>query len=322
MQTRPGGKVAGRIPLIRIFPTIFQSARGAAVLLGLTLNTVVLCLVLFLCSFAKLLAPPGEPRRHVRRFLARLPVAWIALNNGIFTLMRITRWDTEIPQDLKREGSYLVISNHQSWADVLILQHTFNRRLPFFRFFVKESLIWLPFMGAAWWALDMPFMKRYSREQLEAHPELNGRDLENARKACEKFKQMPVAMMNFPEGSRFSISKRDLQHSRYKNLLEPRIGGIGQVLFALADYLDELVDVTIFFAGRSDQTAPTLWEFVSGQVSRVVVQARRIAIPDALRGRNFRTDLEFRGELERWVTRMWQEKDALIADLEHRYQCA
>ena len=295
-----------------------QSARGAAVLFGLGLNTVVLCLVLFLCSFAKLLAPPGTPRRRVRRFLARLPVLWIAINNGIFTLMRITRWDIEIPPGLKREGSYLVISNHQSWADVLILQRAFNRRLPFFRFFVKESLIWLPFLGAAWWALDMPFMKRYSREQLEARPELKGRDLENARKACEKFREIPVAMMNFPEGSRFSISKRDYLKSRYQRLLEPRIGGIGQVFFALAEELDALVDVTIFFGGRGDKAAPTLWEFVSGQAPRVVVRTQQAAIPQELRGRNFRTDLEFRGQLEQWITERWQAKDELLTDLETR----
>lgn len=284
---------------------------------GLALNTVLLSLVLFLCSFAKLLAPPGAPSRRVRRFLAKLPVLWIAINNGMFTLMRITAWDTEIPTGLKRAGSYLVISNHQSWADVLILQRTFNRRLPFFRFFVKDSLIWLPFLGAAWWALDMPFMKRYSREQLEARPELKGRDLENARKACEKFREIPVAMMNFPEGSRFSTGKRDHLEGSYRHLLEPRIGGIGQVLFALAEELDALVDVTIFFAGRGDRPPPSLWEFVSGQVPRVVMRAREVAIPDGLRGRNFRTDVEFRGQLERWISGLWREKDELIARLEH-----
>jgi 1-acyl-sn-glycerol-3-phosphate acyltransferase len=300
---------------MRIIPTILHSARGAAVMLGLFLNTVVLSLVLFVCSLAKLLAPPGAPRRRVRRFLARLPVLWIAINNGIFTLLRVTTWDMEIPDGLKRDGSYIVISNHQSWADVLILQRTFNRRLPFFRFFVKESLIWLPFLGAAWWALDMPFMKRYSKEQLAARPELKGRDLDNARMACEKFSEMPVAMMNFPEGSRFSIGKRDRFKSPYQHLLEPRIGGIGQVLFALADELDALIDVTIFFADRSDRPAPSLWEFVSGQVPRVVVRVREVAIPAGLRGRNFRTDLEFRGQLEHSITGLWQEKDELISQL-------
>jgi 1-acyl-sn-glycerol-3-phosphate acyltransferase len=286
------------------------------VLLALGLNTILLTLVLLLCSLAKLLAPNDAARGRVRRFLARLPVAWIAINNGIFALMRITRWDIEVPPGLDRDGCYLVLSNHQSWADVLILQRSFNRRLPFFRFFVKKALIWLPFLGAAWWALDMPFMQRYSREQLERQPELKGRDLENAREACLKFRQIPVAMMNFPEGTRFSPAKRAQRSSPYGHLLEPRIGGIGQVLYALGDELDALIDVTIVFPGRGGAAAPTLWQLLSGQVERVTVRARQVPIPGPLRGKNFRTDPDFRQELERWVTQMWREKDELIAALD------
>jgi 1-acyl-sn-glycerol-3-phosphate acyltransferase len=289
-----------------------HAIRGSIVLLALGLNTIVLTLVLFLCSLAKLLALTESARSHVRRFLARLPVAWIAVNNGIFAVMRITHWDIEVPPGLDRKGCYLVLSNHQSWADVLILQRSFNRRLPFFRFFVKKSLIWLPFLGTAWWALDMPFMQRYSKEQLELHPELKGRDMENARQACEKFRHMPVAMMNFPEGTRFSPTKRASQNSAYRMLLEPHIGGIGQVLYALGDELDGLVDVTILLPGRGHAAPPTLWQLLSGRIDRVVVRARHLPISQTLRGRNFRTDPEFRQELEHWIAQLWREKDELL----------
>lgn len=284
-------------------------------LLGLGLNTVLLTLVLLACAPAKLLASSDAASSRVRKFLARLPVAWIAVNNGIFALMRITHWDIEVPAGLNRDGCYLVLSNHQSWADVLILQHSFNRRLPFFRFFVKSALIWLPFLGTAWWALDMPFMQRYSKAQLERRPELKGRDLENARAACEKFRHIPVAMMNFPEGTRFSDAKQAHRNSPYRNLLEPRIGGIGQVLYALGDELDALIDITIVFPGRGGAPAPTLWQLLSGQVARVTVQAREVPIPGQLRGRNFRTDPDFRRELEHWVTQLWRDKDELMTTL-------
>jgi 1-acyl-sn-glycerol-3-phosphate acyltransferase len=301
-----------RAELIGALAKVAQALRGGIVLFALGLNTLVLTGVLFLCSIAKLLALTDTARYRVRRFLARLPVAWIAINNGIFTLMRITQWDIEVPPGLDRDGCYLVLSNHQSWADVLILQRGFNRRLPFLRFFVKKALIWLPFLGAAWWALDMPFMQRYSKEQLEHHPELKGRDLENARQACEKFRQMPVAMMTFPEGTRFSTAKRVQQNSSYRMLLEPHIGGIGQVLYALGDELDALIDVTIVFPGRGGAVAPTLWQVLSGQVDRIVVRARQLPIPLTLRGRNFRTDPDFRLELEQWVAQLWRDKDELI----------
>jgi hypothetical protein len=206
-----------------------QIARGVVVLVVLSVNTILLSLVLFVCALAKLLSPNAATLGRVRRFLAKLPVLWISVNNALFALMRITRWDVEVPRGLSSKGCYAVISNHQTWADVLVLQRSFNRRLPFFRFFVKESLFWLPVLGQAWWALDMPFMKRYSKELMARRPELKGKDLENARTACEKFRGMPVAIMNFPEGTRFSEGKRMGRESSYRNLLEPRIGGIGQV---------------------------------------------------------------------------------------------
>jgi 1-acyl-sn-glycerol-3-phosphate acyltransferase len=122
--------------------------------------------------------------------------AWIRLNSLILHLTQ----NLEIRLDIEDEGgwenfstrnSYLVISNHRSWADILILQHLFNGRIPFLKFFLKKELIWVPLLGVAWWALDFPFMKRYSKEYLEKHPERRGKDIETTRKYCKKFKYSP-----------------------------------------------------------------------------------------------------------------------------------
>ena len=59
-------------------------------------------------------------------------------------------------------GHYLVLANHQSWVDILVLQKVFNRRIPLLRFFLKRQLFWVPLLGLAWWALDFPFMGRYT----------------------------------------------------------------------------------------------------------------------------------------------------------------
>jgi len=294
-------------------------ARGTLVLLSIGLNTVLLCLLLYLCALAKLMAWTESSRHRVRRLLARLPVLWIAINNRVLDLMRVTQWDIDIPAGLDSRGCYLVISNHLSWSDVLVLQRSLNRRLPLLRFFVKSSLIWMPFLGQAWWVLDMPFVKRYSKARLQRHPELRGRDLESAREACEKFRGMPVAMMNFPEGTRFSAAKRDAGPGPYRNLLQPRIGGIGQVLYALGGELNELVDVTILYRGGGDPVpqCPTLWQVLSGQVSRVTVRVLRVPIPPHLLGRDFRMDLAFRSELEDWIRGLWERKDEQITLLLH-----
>jgi 1-acyl-sn-glycerol-3-phosphate acyltransferase len=288
------------------------------------INTVVLTVTLCLCAIGKFLAPTEGVLNRVRVFLTGLAVTWISVNNAIFSLFRLTRWDIEIPPGLNRNGCYLVLSNHQSWVDVVVLQRCFNRQLPFFRFFLKDTLIWVPFLGVAWWALDMPFMRRVSREQIIRRPGLKGKDLENARIACEKFRDVPVSMTNFPEGTRFSVEKREQKNSPYQNLLMPRIGGVGQVLYALGESLDAMIDVAILYpeTGKAGET-PTFWQLVSGQISHIVVRARQIEIPQSLRGRSFRTDRNFRRELETWMNQAWQEKDDLIAACASgNYECA
>jgi len=287
-----------------------------AALLAIATNTILLTSVLFISAVGKFLAPTESSRNRVRHFLAGLAEHWISINNAIFSLYKNTRWDIEIPGNLDHEGCYLVSCNHQSWVDVLVMQRAFNRRLPFFRFFIKSQMFWLPFLGVAWWSLDMPFMRRHSREKIARQPELKGRDLENARKACEKFKTIPVAMTNFPEGTRFSTEKRDRKKSPYRNLLQPRIGGLGQVLYALAEELDALIDVTIVYPQtRTTGQAPTFWQLLTGDIPEIIVRAESRTIPPELLGRNFRTDQEFRAELEAWVSQIWREKDELISKI-------
>ena len=277
----------------------------------LSVSTIVLTLFLCLVAIGKLLAPSPALRDRARLWLAGIAETWISINSTVLGWYRGTEWDIQIPEDLDVQGCYLVLCNHQSWVDIPILQRSFNRKLPLLRFFLKSQLIWVPFLGLAWWALDFPFMKRASKDQIARKPALQGRDLENARKACEKFRDIPVAMMNFPEGTRFSHRKRDASNSPYEHLLTPRIGGVGQVLYALAEPLDGMIDVTISYAGNA--AAPTLWELVTGRVSKIIVRAELRPIPAELRGRNFRKDPDFRQALQAWMGDIWREKDELLS---------
>ena len=300
-----------------MFSTVLHALRGALSLLVLGAYTIVLVLVLMVFTLGKPLTPPGRVQNVFNRAAARLVETWIGLNNALFALNRGTRWDIEVPDGLDRKGCYLVASNHRSWVDILALQKAFNRKLPVLRFFIKRELIWVPFLGAAWWALDFPFMRRPSREEIARNPQLKGKDLESARKACEKFRDRPVAMMSFAEGTRFSAAKSGQSGSPYRNLLAPKIGGIGIVLYALGDRLQSLIDVTIAYPNPADPDyRPTFWQLVSGQVPKIVVRARELAIPRYLLGRNFREDREFRAELEAWFAQIWREKDELLDELE------
>jgi 1-acyl-sn-glycerol-3-phosphate acyltransferase len=308
------------ISRISIFRTTIETIKGSAALLTITVNTIVLTTVLCLLAIPKWLAPTDAIRDRIRQVLAGIAEAWISVNNLILSLYRQPTWDTDIPADLDREGCYLVSCNHRSWVDILVLQRCFNRKLPLLRFFLKRELIRVPFLGLAWWALDFPFMRRDSKRKLARRPGLKGRDLENARKACEKFRTIPVAMMNFPEGTRFSVGKRDREKSPFRNLLLPRIGGMGQVMYALSEQLDGLIDVTIVYPQADPSApAPTFWDLLTGRIPQVVALARRRDIPANLLGRDFRADPHFRRELEAWMMGMWEEKDRLISQLQASY---
>ncbi|HCH76877.1 MAG TPA: acyltransferase, partial [Pseudomonas sp.] len=67
-------------------------------------------------------------------------------------LVRPIRWDVQGLDQVDMHHSYLVTSNHQSWADILVLQYQLNRRMPFLKFFLKQELIWVPVIGLCWWA--------------------------------------------------------------------------------------------------------------------------------------------------------------------------
>ncbi|MEZ4567580.1 MAG: acetyltransferase [Desulfobacterales bacterium] len=127
-------------------------------------------------------------------------------NNHIIDWTQNIEWDVRGHENLKKDDSYLVLSNHQTWNDILVLEKIFINRIPFLKFFIKQELIWIPVLGFSWWALDYPFMKRYSKEFLKKNPHLMGKDLK-PRAQPVKIQNMPVSVMNFVEGTRFTRSR-------------------------------------------------------------------------------------------------------------------
>ena len=282
--------------------------QGGIALLVVFVNTIILTTVIFFLSLIKLVAPRGRVRNFLTRLLSSLGELWISINKGVVWFYRGLDWDIQLPDGIDHRGRYLVFCNHQSWVDILVLQHCLNRRAPFMRFLLKQQLIWVPFLGPAWWALDMAFLRRYSRQELLKNPSLRGKDLENAARACEKLKHIPVSMMTFPEGTRFTPAKWEQQGSPYTHLLKPRYGGIGQVLYSFDDALDCLIDVTIIYPDGT----PGTWQFVSGQVRKIVVRIQLRPIGDDIRGRDFREDAIAKAQLKEWLNRIWEEKESLI----------
>ena len=286
-------------------------------LLSLLVNTVLHVVVLFALTLLKLIVPVRVVRTGCSRSLARIAESWIAVNSALFDVFTHIRWQVEGLEGLRRDGNYLVLCNHQSWVDIPVLQKIFNRRIPFGRFFLKSQLIWVPLLGPAWWALDFPFMKRYSRETLARHPELKGKDRDATRKACERFSHMPVSVINFVEGTRFTASKHDAQGSAYRHLLRPRAGGVAFVLDAMGDGLQTLLDVTITYP----HGAGSMMDLIAGRIRAISVQVRELPVTDDLRG-NYEDDPAFREQFQAWINALWANKDRRIGAMRAQGEAA
>ncbi len=287
--------------------TILATLRGLFALSVYTFNTLFWCLSLFAVAVIKLMVPAEGFRCRCSAVLSFIAVRWIAINNLNMRLISRTRIRARGIEALRAGNWYLVVSNHQSWVDILVLQNIFHRRIPFLKFFIKKELIWMPVLGLAWWALDFPFVKRYSRQTLARKPNLRGRDIEITRKACAKFGQLPVSIMNFVEGTRFTPAKSRNQQSPYRHLLRPKCGGIALVLQTMGAQMTSILDVTIVYP----QGAPRFWDLLCGRLEAVQVHVREIPIRRVPAGDYF-GDPDFRPVFQEWVNDLWLQKDARI----------
>lgn len=285
--------------------------RGCVAALLLTLNTLFWCIPLFLMTIVKLGLRFPAGQQLCSRIMSAIAEAWIAGNKGWMNLVQTTRWNVDGLKGLGYQQSYLVTSNHQSWVDILVLQYQLNRRIPLLRFFLKQELIWVPVLGLCWWALDFPFMKRYSKSYLARHPEKKGKDLETTRQSCAKFQRIPVSIFNFLEGTRFTQAKHDQQQSPFQHLLKPRAGGIAFVLDAMGEQMKSLLNVTIHYP----QGSPTFWCLMTGNLKEVVVRIEEMEIPRRFIGQNYDQDESYRQEFQRWVNQLWQDKDRQLQAL-------
>jgi len=282
---------------------LWATVKGSFASSVLAANAVAICSGMIPVALVKLALPFGAVRRGADRLLNAMAEGWITVNGWWMALVQRIHWDVKGLEGLRRKGWYLVSSNHQSWVDILVLQKVFHRRVPFLKFFLKRQLLYVPVMGLAWWALDFPFMRRRTGSRSE--------DLKTARKACEKFRQIPTSVMNFLEGTRFSRAKHDAQGSPYRHLLKPKVGGLATALGAMGERFDALLDVTIVYPGG----VPSFWDLLSGRLRRVVVRVRELKIPPELLGGDYEGDPAFRGRMQAFVQELWAEKDARIEEI-------
>lgn len=232
---------------------------------------------------------------------------------GLKIIMKIMHRDSMQVFDnnkFDKNAWYMAISNHQSWADIFILLVAAHKRIPLLKFFMKKELAWIPFIFLANKTLNMPFVNRHSKKELEKNPNLRNKDYENTLKACKRFLRSPSTIFSYAEGTRNDAIKHKAQNSPYKNLLKPRIGGIATALSAMPN-INILVDYSVVY--KSEKRGA--WSFLKGDMKDVKVLVRKYDIPENLKNKNYSTDAEYRENFKNWIEAIWIEKDQEIERL-------
>ena len=204
----------------------------------------------------------------------------------------------------------LGLANHQSWADILLILSASNYMMPNIRFFMKKELSWIPFIYLANKNLNMPFVNRHSKKQIIKNPNLRLQDYENTIKSCKRLKRAPSTIFSYAEGTRFTPEKHKDQNSSYKNLLEPKIGGLATALSALPES-KYLIDFTLVY--KTDRRSA--WAFLKGDMADVKILVKKFKIPESLKNKSYLDDNEYRIEFKNWIEDIWSQKDKSIESL-------
>lgn len=290
---------------------LLSNLQGAIAAIALVVHTLTMGIFLYLFIILRAIIRFRATRNYFQSALAQVAIIWMA---GIQWWMRTfhrTHWNVQGVGDLNPKGWYLVIANHQSWADIFVLFRLYNRKIPLLKFFLKRDLLRVPVAGHAWWALDFPFMQRHSKSYLKKHPEKAGQDLEATKKACERFSEVPTSVMNFIEGTRFTQQKHDDQNSPYRHLLKPKAGGLAFAIAALGTKFNALTNVTIAYPAG----APSFWDFMCGRMREVRVRVEELPIPAHFTAGDYQNDPQFRVEFQAWISQLWHHKDHLLDEM-------
>lgn len=225
----------------------------------------------------------------MRWLLTTLPIQWVITG-----------------EKLNPKGTYLVLANHQSWIDIMMVMVVLGKGTTLPRFFMKWELVYMPVINICAWALDFPIMRRYTQEDIKGRPELKNRDFDYAHDVLSRNPDQACVVVNYAEGTRFTPEKHRKNRSPYQHLLKPKVGGPQLALDCLRNRLDGIVDITLAYPGAT----LSVWHLLSGQVPKVMIHVETIDLPEGLeKTPETLAELKaFRG----WMNSIWAQKDARL----------
>ncbi|MCM2971319.1 acetyltransferase [Larsenimonas suaedae] len=277
--------------------------KGCASLCFLTVNTLVCALPFYVLALLKLVLPIHRVRNTIIGGLNRIALVWIALNTfWIRTVLKPTlHVSGAIPN--ARDQWWVVIANHRSWTDILLLQYALQQSTAPPRFFIKRELIWIPVIGLAFWALEFPMLNRGKGGRKAAE-----KDLEATRRLCRHALERPITIYNFVEGTRFTPQKRLQQKSPFTHLLRPKAGGLSIVLSLLGSRLSGILDATLDYQHGSTR----FWDFLCGRSGILRIHIDRLPLKPWMTDTHI-LEFERKKRFHAWVNALWHDKDRRLS---------
>lgn len=271
---------------------------------------------IILLAIPKFLLPLSAFRRAVNNLSCWLLGNYGVVSIALLNLFNRTEWDCVCNGEINKNSWYLLTSNHISYLDIILLLKWAQGRIPSPKFFIKQELIWMPLVGQAAWALDMPFMKRYSREQIRKNPALRNKDIETTRQHCNKYKLRPTTVINFVEGTRFTSERHKKacnKGSALNHLLPPKAGGIAFTLASMGELFEEVIDVTLLYPHN---TGNVMFAMLCGNLKKVVMHVNVIKLEGATKAAmigDYYNDNQFKQQFQANLNTHWATKDKTIA---------
>lgn len=267
--------------------------------------------LIIILGLVKLLLPSGKVKKAWNSVMHGLMFSFGRISVLLIRLFNNVEINYNVHGNLAKDAWYLIISNHLSYLDIILLIEFATYRIPAPKFFLKKELIWLPFVGLGAWALDMPFMHRYTRAYLEKHPEKKGKDLATTKAYCEKFRTTPTTVINFVEGTRFTTAKHQLKNSPYSHLLQPKAGGVSFTLAAMGELFTNVLDISLLYP---ENKRHPMMAMLSGRMTKIIIDVNVTPVPE-LQQQSNRSESEFRLYFQNWLNELWENKDRRIKNL-------
>ncbi len=279
--------------------------------------TVVLAIPLFTLALVRLLLPFKVVLALVDKVNQAVFYLWVSNNSFLMWLTNRIKWDIQGADIKKIQGSCFIISNHVTWTDIVMLGHIYRGKIPITKFFLKHSLIYIPILGQACYSLGMPFLRRYSRNELLKNPQLKMKDINATRKACLNLLEHPSSLVNFVEGTRYTPQKAAAQKSTYRHLMPPKAASLAIALGLIGEHIDCMLNTTLIYPGKHEGSI--FMQMLCGRLKHVIARVEVIdkeTIAKHMVG-DYLYDKQFKHAFTMYLRDMWQRKDEQIEALLH-----